>query len=141
MTSSKPSALSQLLLYAIRAYQRFLSPHKGFSCAYRIHTGRASCSNLGFRAVRRYGALAGIAILLNRTNRCGDIHRQLTPKRPFTYQRGECDFGCDGCDLPSGKTLANCCEFADCCSCDWPRRKRKNDLSNSTPAHKPLRNR
>ena len=44
---------------AIGAYQRYLSPYKGFCCAYRAHTGRASCSALGARVIRRHGLLAG----------------------------------------------------------------------------------
>ena len=47
--------LKILALAAITLYQRFVSPRKGFSCAYRFHTGGPSCSVLGFRAVRRYG--------------------------------------------------------------------------------------
>ena len=40
----------------IRFYQRRLSPHKGFCCAYRAHTGRRSCF---YRAVplRQVGAV------------------------------------------------------------------------------------
>ena len=35
-----------LALVAIGAYQRYVSPYKGFCCAYRAHTSRASCSAL-----------------------------------------------------------------------------------------------
>jgi putative component of membrane protein insertase Oxa1/YidC/SpoIIIJ protein YidD len=47
--------MHRAFLLAIGLYQKYLSPHKGFCCAYRTHTGRAGCSALGFRAVRRYG--------------------------------------------------------------------------------------
>ena len=50
-------------LWAIVAYQRFVSPYKGFCCAYAFHTGHASCSTLGYRAIRRRGIPAGNAIL------------------------------------------------------------------------------
>lgn len=33
------------LLLTIRAYQRYISPHKGFSCAYRILHQEQSCSS------------------------------------------------------------------------------------------------
>ncbi len=36
--------MQRLVLWAIEVYQRHLSPRKGFSCAYRCHTGHASCS-------------------------------------------------------------------------------------------------
>jgi putative component of membrane protein insertase Oxa1/YidC/SpoIIIJ protein YidD len=38
-------------LAAIRGYQRFLSPLKGFSCALRVFTGDESCSAYGDRVI------------------------------------------------------------------------------------------
>ncbi|QDF99578.1 hypothetical protein CJ010_00930 [Azoarcus sp. DD4] len=125
-----------LALSAIRAYQRYLSPHKGFCCAYRAHTGRRSCSALGYRAVRRHGVLKGLAILRRRLYLCGVAHRRYsTPhRRPLRQQRGDCDPGCDipcdcNCDWPGDKSCGkrlgdvSCC---DCGSCDWPKRKKKD---------------
>lgn len=108
-------------LAAIRFYQRFLSPLKGFRCAYHAHTGRQSCSHLGFRAVRRYGALSGLAVLRQRLYLCGVAHRRYSPPhcRPPLAQRGDCDVGCSlPCDI-----------LGNCGSCDWPERKRKDNYS------------
>jgi uncharacterized protein len=133
---ARRSYLRRAVLNAIRAYQRYVSPYKGFCCAYREHTGRASCSALGYRAVRRHGVFAGLAIARERTFRCGVAHRRhrlrLVPA--LHSQRGVCDVGCDlpcdgGCDLPSGKSFSKACDFLSCCdcgSCDWPDRKRKS---------------
>jgi putative component of membrane protein insertase Oxa1/YidC/SpoIIIJ protein YidD len=121
------------VLAAIRLYQRFVSPYKGFSCAYRVHTGRCSCSTLGHRAIRRLGVVAGLIVLRERLHRCGDVYRQhrrtTLPAAMFASQRGDCDPGClpcDGIDLPSGRTLGRCIDGAsclDCGSCDWPLRR------------------
>ena len=95
------------MLGLIAGYQRFLSPHKGYCCAYRAHTARASCSALGDRGVahRRYGKQR---------------------RRPPLAQRGDCDIGC--ADLPfdghCGGGHGHRCDFGDlanCGSCDWPR--------------------
>lgn len=130
-------------LVLINLYQRFVSPYKGFSCAYRVHTGRAGCSALGYRAIRRYGVIAGIRVLGKRTNLCGVAHRRFKPvtgRLPFSSQRGVCDIGCDlpchsgcdiptcsECDLPAGGIFSRVLEFSDCCNCcgcDWPSSKR-----------------
>ena len=131
-------------LAAIQFYQRYVSPFKGFCCAYRQHTGRASCSALGYRAVRRFGVLSGLALVRERTSRCGIAHRRFTlHSRPSLHaQQGVCDVGCDlpcdancdlpchsGCELPSGRTFSNVCNYFSCCdcgSCDWPSRRRKS---------------
>ncbi len=131
-----------LILAAIRAYQRYLSPYKGYCCAYRTHTGRRSCSVLGFRAVRRYGALPGLALLRRRMRLCGEVYRRyaepLPRMRPPHGQRGECDPGCDlpcdgGCDLPDTKKCT--ASPGDCLNCDFPdwRRKKERGLSIHIP--------
>lgn len=125
--------LRTLILSIIRFYQRRLSPHKGFSCAYSDLTGRASCSHLGFRAVRRFGALSGLAIARRRTALCGVAYRRYAPvtARHLRSQRGDCDPGCDlpcDCESPGGKGLSrfcNCAQFCDCGGCDWGSRDQK----------------
>ena len=123
--------MQRLALAAIDIYKRYLSPLKGFSCAYRVHTGSCSCSTLGARAIRRYGILRGLGVLRERTFLCGVVYRryggQRTP-RPPVQQRGDCDLGCDlpDCDLFSGKSGGKLCDFLNCCdcgSCDWWQRK------------------
>ncbi len=115
------------ILAAITLYQRYISPYKGFCCAYRVHTGRHSCSALGFRAIQRFGVLGGMAILRQRAYLCGVSHRRFSQphKRPHRTQRGDCDLPCDfDFDLPNGKS---CSSFNGCCdgaSCDWPDKKR-----------------
>ncbi len=113
-------------LAAIGVYQRYVSPHKGFCCAYRVHTGRASCSVLGARVIRRWGVRRGLAVLKLRLRLCGEIHRRhgpARPVRPLAAQRGECDLGCD-LDL---ELAEGCCDVTDACGgCDWPSRRSKD---------------
>lgn len=125
--------MRRLVLAAIRCYQRYVSPHKGYGCAYRMHTGRHGCSALGYRAVRRFGALGGLKVLRRRLYLCGVAYRRHAefPRRPHRYQRGDCDPGCAvpcDFDLPSGRTCSTVADVAqclDCGSCDWPERKKR----------------
>ncbi|RYY64057.1 MAG: membrane protein insertion efficiency factor YidD [Comamonadaceae bacterium] len=112
------AALSTTLtLAAIRVYQRFVSPYKGFSCAYRCHTGCASCSALGFRAIRRYGVWRGGGILGRRLERCTVAHRRYAPMaRARLKQAGHCDLSCDLHDL-------GCADIAACNDCGWGKKK------------------
>ncbi len=128
--------MRRLLLAAIGTYQRYISPYKGFCCAYRRHTGRSSCSTLGFRAVRRFGAVGGLLLIRRRTQLCGVAHRRHAAGTHASLhpQRGVCDIGCDlpcdvGCDFPSFSTVSKICDFTSCCDCggcDWPTRRKRS---------------
>lgn len=106
--------MKKLALGAIRFYQRHLSPHKGFCCAYRHHTGRASCSQLGYRAIRRLGLLRGLAALRVRLTRCGIAHRRYIRRGlALGHQAGFCD-----CDLPCDLDAGKACNLAGNLPCD-----------------------
>jgi len=119
-----------IALITIRFYQQFLSPHKGFFCAYRVHTGRASCSQLGYRAIQRWGVWGGIRVLRSRLFRCGVAHRRYGP-RPQHWQRqaGFCDVSCDlPCDVDPGSLACDGLSSCTPCDCgDWSFRRKKDE--------------
>lgn len=128
-----------LALLAIRFYQQFISPYKGFCCAYGVYTGHASCSALGYRAVRRFGVWHGVQVLDGRMAKCGVAHRRVLAA-PIQRQAGSCDLPCDAScfscdlDLPSpGKTCKALGDFADCADCcDWNRSRKKRREEDDT---------
>ena len=113
--------MKRLALAAIAAYQRYLSPLKGYSCAFRVHTGRDSCSQYGKRAIARHGVVAGLRLLKRRMEDCGDLHhRHHHVQRPplsarHRLQAGFCswgevfEFGCDFCG--DWADDARCCRW------------------------------
>ncbi len=120
-----------LVILAIRAYQRFVSPHKGFVCAYRVHTGRCSCSELGRRVVQRKGVFTGLLLLDARLQRCGDISRNRS--KSLHPQQGviHCDLpDLSGCDC-GGDACSGGCGGLDGCDgcdgCDWRRRRKTRE--------------
>jgi putative component of membrane protein insertase Oxa1/YidC/SpoIIIJ protein YidD len=122
-----------VLLAAIRFYKRFVSPHKGFACAYRIHTGHCSCSTLGYRAVARFGVLRGLGVLRLRLDRCHEVFLRHGRHR----ERGfvDCVVPCDtSCGLPDCHVgwceLLNCFDCGSCGGSDRGTRRRRaaNDM-------------
>jgi putative component of membrane protein insertase Oxa1/YidC/SpoIIIJ protein YidD len=114
-----------LALRAIRFYQRFISPYKGFSCALRVATGGASCSAYGHAVIARFGLRRGLALLQRRFELCGHAHERLRPAAPpphprLQYQRGFCDAPCDlPCDAPGHCAAADGADAADALCCAW----------------------
>ena len=137
--------MKSIALLAIVAYQRYVSPHKGFCCAYRVYTGNQSCSVLGYRAIRMYGVWPGLAILRRRFDRCaGAFTRRAESLSARQGQRGFCDIGCPcdvpacdlPCDIPSincahgASDALSCCSYSpcDCSGCgDWGRSRKQSE--------------
>jgi putative component of membrane protein insertase Oxa1/YidC/SpoIIIJ protein YidD len=103
--AGRNDGLIALALLAIRLYQRHLSPLKGYRCAYRAHTGCASCSHLGYRAIRRFGLWAGLPVLKQRLHRCAVAHARFGAPRALRQQAGVCDLACDA---PLGALDCDC---------------------------------
>ncbi len=110
---------ARLVLAAIAVYQRRISPHKGYGCAYRLKHGGSGCSGIGRRLIRRYGLLKGWRVLQKRFERC----------RAENLRRRAGGMACG--DSAAFKSRfcrsADCAlEFCNCCDVfDFGRSKRK----------------
>jgi uncharacterized protein len=133
-----PLTISPLACWLIGLYQRYLSPYKGFRCAYRArHKRRASCSAFARRAIERLGLLPGVRLLRRRFDKCHHAAKVLeyeTPRKEEQRQNqsasvadcvpdcGGCDPGAiDACDVISDATDAvSGCDAVpiDACACD-----------------------
>ena len=61
--------MKQVFLFAIRGYQRAISPGLPPACRYE-----PSCSNYWYEAIDKYGALKGSWLLVRRIARCHPLH-------------------------------------------------------------------
>ncbi|MES2612170.1 MAG: membrane protein insertion efficiency factor YidD [Pseudomonadota bacterium] len=100
-------------LAAIGAYQRYVSPYKGFSCAHRVRTGHASCSQFARRAIERCGLLAGLRLLRRRFVACAASHRALQAGEQPPADTESLNEPCPLLTLRS----ARCCGEASVASC------------------------
>lgn len=109
--------LTKIALFSIRLYQKFISQHKGFSCAYRLATHETSCSGYGAKVIKRWGIFTGYKLLNRRFYDCR-WHAQNSFKTvsrkslsgQLKYQAGFVDCDCGGCDAPD----ISSCDTPDC---------------------------
>jgi len=73
--------LDRLALAAITAYQRHLSPHKGFCCAHRVQYGGPSCSEYARQELVSGGFWRTLPLLRQRLRACRAAARALTADR------------------------------------------------------------
>ena len=119
------AVVSRLACNAIEAYQRHLSPRKGFDCAFRKLHGRKSCSSFGKRAIARLGLMRGLQSLRRRFRRCRLAmsvleYQSPPPARPGNDAKRRRKSACgSGSDVSSDERLAWCAAdagIATCCS-------------------------
>ena len=73
--------LDYVAIQALQRYQKHLSPHKGFSCAYsRLH-GAESCSEYFRKKVRTYGLSKAIPLFEQRLRDCKLANATLKAQR------------------------------------------------------------
>lgn len=66
------AVVDAIALLSIRSYQRYLSPHKGFRCAYRCLYETESCSEYVRQAIAQQGLLAALPLMRQRFQDCQD---------------------------------------------------------------------
>lgn len=117
--------MKELAIYFINFYQKFISPYKGFSCAYRVGTGKISCSGYGKIVINRFGLVKGVLLLKRRFIDCSICNKELKRKiekekidnfRFHNLQRGDID--CTGCDGLSDCSIGDSCHLPTCSPCD-----------------------
>ncbi len=55
----KNHLLDQLMLWLLAFYQKFVSPYKGFQCAYGVWIGQSTCSAEAKKILKQDGLIAG----------------------------------------------------------------------------------
>lgn len=73
----RPAPTDLLALRAIRFYQRWLSPHKGFRCAHAALHGGPSCSAAVADLLAQYGLAAARPHIAARFGECRQAHQML----------------------------------------------------------------
>jgi putative component of membrane protein insertase Oxa1/YidC/SpoIIIJ protein YidD len=140
LTLAVDAAIGKLAITTIGGYQRYLSPHKGFACAYRVLHGGASCSEHVKQVIAAEGLLAGLRSLRSRLKDCRvaartikegrsrralaleagrvfDDEFDLVPEKPDARPHPGASSG-DGCRLIDAAECLQCCDAPDLSGCD-----------------------
>lgn len=130
----KYSMLTQLAIWGVKFYQKFISPYKGFNCPYgKLVPGEQSCSGFGMTVLRNLPFKEAVAEIKTRLHCCHEVNSLFRTKLcsqskwgPYKTQGGFIDGGDCGGDCGSGPDCGDCgdCSGPDCgdCSgpdCDW----------------------
>ena len=98
--------LTRTALVAIGGYQRWVSPRKGWGCAYRLAHGGPGCSGFAKRAIAERGLLVAWPAIRQRFRDCHDAAFHLQGAAPEDDKRRRRRW-CDG-TIPD---LGGCCDL------------------------------
>ncbi|NEO86319.1 MAG: membrane protein insertion efficiency factor YidD [Spirulina sp. SIO3F2] len=125
--------LDRCSLTLVDLYQHYLSPRKGFCCAYRVLYGELSCSAYFRQQVEHQGVWGAIEPLRSRLKACKAAHHVLMTqaedpeeseesrrRQHHTWDWSDCCYGGNGEDC----TPPRACDQDlngqwDCCEGDW----------------------
>jgi putative component of membrane protein insertase Oxa1/YidC/SpoIIIJ protein YidD len=109
------SIADRIVLKGVRAYQQYLSPHKGFCCAYRKLHETESCSEFFRLTVQKEGLIAAIPQFQERLTDCKQAYlilkAQAAESQEDGLKQGEKDKFRDKNCLQS--------DWANNCANDW----------------------
>ncbi|MBD1923041.1 membrane protein insertion efficiency factor YidD [Microcoleus sp. FACHB-831] len=76
-TSSVNSLAQTIAIDSISAYQKYISPRKGFSCAHRVLHGGYSCSDYVKSVLGEQSLMSAVGISLQRFRSCNEASQTL----------------------------------------------------------------
>lgn len=107
--------LDKPALALIALYQTYLSPHKGFRCAFRTRHGGPSCSSYATQTIAEVGVARAGMLILERFAACSAAARELRSSALSV------DRNTDGkeADDRDGCPCACCFDIGEIPSCSW----------------------
>ena len=100
--------MKQLIVIFIEIYQKFISPRKGFCCAYKVVKGGRSCSEYGKYSISTFGVFKGSKLLMKRFQLCGRVYKVTQEDQKDDKERKNNDDVLN-CFLLEGASQIGCC--------------------------------
>lgn len=97
-----------MMVSAIGGYQRWISPHKGFTCAHNTVYRRGGCSGFGKRAFARFPFFLALAMLRVRLDECRAAAEIVRGGRNSERRNEACDAFATGCNPSCGLAAMSC---------------------------------
>ena len=111
--------MNNVAVLIIRIYQKFISPHKGFSCAHANLFNGASCSEEIINIINSKGIIQGHDKIKLRFEECRNAYLILSSKdKDKKMKNRKTSTWLDCCDCSSSCDVAEC--FSGSKHCDLP---------------------
>lgn len=106
--------ITRLSVTAINSYQYYISPHKGYCCAYRAYTGEDSCSQFEKVAIQNNGLFSSFPLIKEQFKKCNFAFEEIKKeKENQKYKKSDaCPDSLAGCSIfDTCGTIGSCNPF------------------------------
>ena len=104
---SKGGYVRTILIAFIHFYQRYISPYKGFRCAYAVYNQEDSCSHVIEKIIEVHGVFHGYGLIRQQFKNCNEAYIQLSQERNNKEQKNESKWY-DYCDPSAACNVHSC---------------------------------
>jgi len=66
--------ISKIAISSIKFYQVYISPHKGYCCAYSHYTGKKTCSEFTKECIKKYGVVKSYFLHKKHIEKCQIVY-------------------------------------------------------------------
>ncbi len=73
--------LNKIAILGINGYQKYVSPYKGYKCAYSYYTKECSCSEYAKKNIMTYGIMKSIPLINLRLKECRVVYLENKEKK------------------------------------------------------------
>ena len=89
------------VIQGIVVYQKYISPHKGYCCAYKYYTNKDSCSEFAKKSFMKYEFFKAFILFIKHLKKCKNIYllnknEQITTNHNLEKKKEKIDY-CDSC--------------------------------------------
>jgi len=100
--------INKSAIISIKLYQKYISPHKGYCCAYKVHHDDMSCSEYAKLTIEEVGIFRSVSKILNRFRECKVASNYINDE----YE--ENDFKSSLSEKYTKSAKSNSCNIASC---------------------------
>jgi putative component of membrane protein insertase Oxa1/YidC/SpoIIIJ protein YidD len=99
----------------IKGYQKFISPRKGYRCAYSVRHGGSGCSGAVLQIIEENSIFTWRKLIKERFSNCKIAYEEIKKEKKRRKNKK-----CDSCEPDTCKKerWKKSCDLSDTCDCD-----------------------
>lgn len=97
--------LNKSAIFSINFYQKYISPNKGYCCAYKYYSTKDSCSEFAKKSFMKYGFIKSIMLTKIHLKKCKEVHFYIEKNKLENEKKNKEESYCQECAIMPASCL------------------------------------